>query len=108
MIDTLTLNNELATCKGIKKKKGDLLLAALGLRRCAQHSLAVAVGVTLPHGAWASSCRRFTSCGFPALERMLSNRGAQAFLPGGLWDLPRQGVDGTCCVPCNGRWICNH
>ena len=68
MIDTLTLNNELATCKGIKKKKkGDLLLAALGLRRCAQHSLAVAVGVTLPHGAWASSCGGFSYCRGQAL-----------------------------------------
>lgn len=107
MIDTLTLNNELATCKGIKKKD-DLLLAALGLRRCAQHSLAVAVGVTLRHDAWASRCCRLTSCGFPALERMLSNRGAQAYLPRGLRDLPRQGMDGTCFVPCNGRWIFNH
>ena len=88
-----------------KKKKGGLLLAALGLRHCAQHSLAVAVGTALPHGAWASRCRGFTICGVPALERRLSNRGA--YLTHGLWDLPRPGKGGTC-VPCIGRWIFNH
>ena len=99
----------LSRSKGIikKKKKSDLLLAALGLRRCAQHSLAVAVGIALPQGAWASRCRGFTMCGFPALEHMLSNRGAQACLPHGMWDLPRPGMDGTC-FPCIGRWIFNH
>ena len=46
-------------------------------------------------GTWASVVvvRRLSSCGSQALERRLSSCGPQVYLPHGMWDLPRPGLE---------------